>query len=89
DMPDTASRRSQLRTYLSELRRTMERFNYPEAVVRQRGGVAIKLTAAECDYYGYIRGIPQAVNMYRGEYMRQYSWAEETAALLASGSRIG
>lgn len=89
DMPDTASRRSQLRTYISELRRTMERLGYPEAVVRQRGGVAIKLGTSECDYYGFIRNLPEAINMYRGEYMRQYSWAEETAALLASGSSIG
>lgn len=81
-MPDTASRRSQLRTLISDLRHTLARLGYPNAVVKRRGDVAIKLSDAECDYYGFIRGLPGAVNRYRGEYMRQYSWAEMTAALL-------
>ncbi len=85
DMPDTASRRSQLRTLISDLRRTMERFGYPDAVYKRRGEVAIRLTAAECDYYGFVAGMPDAINRYRGEYMCQYSWAEPTAALLGPG----
>ena len=84
DKPDTPSRRSQLRTLISDLRRTLDRLGYPEAVVKRRGGVAIKLTADECDYFGFIRGYPNVINTYRGEYMKQYSWAEPTAALLDS-----
>lgn len=79
---DTASLRSQLRTLISDLRRTLEHLGYPDAVAKRRGAIAIKLTAAECDYYGFIRNIPSAINRYRGEYMRQYSWAEPTTALL-------
>lgn len=84
-LPDTASRRSQLRTLISDLRHTMTRLGYPNAVVKHRGDVAIKLSVDECDYYGFIHGLPGAVNRYRGEYMRQYSWAEMTAALLETG----
>ncbi|MBP3892942.1 MAG: response regulator [Atopobiaceae bacterium] len=82
--PDTPSLRSQLRTLISDLRRTMERLGHPEAVVKCRGGVAIKLADDECDYYGFVRGNPTSINQYRGEYMCQYSWAEPTAALLES-----
>lgn len=84
-MPDTPSRRSQLRTLISDLRRTMERIGHPEAVVRRRGGLAVRLSAQECDYYGFMEGLPDALNRYRGEYMQQYSWAEQTSALLAPG----
>ena len=84
--PDTSSRRSQLRTYISELRRVMERLDHPDAVIRRRGGVSIKLANDECDYYAYVNGVPDAINQYRGEYMRQYSWAEMTAALLSTGN---
>lgn len=84
DMPDTASRRSQLRTLISDLRRTMESLGYPNVVVKRRGGIAVNLKYRECDYYAYMRGIPGAVNSYKGEYMRQYSWAEPTAALLGT-----
>ena len=82
--PDTPSLRSQLRTLISDLRRTMERLGHPDAVVKRRGGVAINLATDECDYYGFVRGVPAAINQYRGEYMRQYSWAEPTVALLGS-----
>ncbi|MGN0553301.1 MAG: hypothetical protein ACI4I1_07950, partial [Oscillospiraceae bacterium] len=35
----------------------------------------------DCDYYRYLQcGEPS----FRGEYMKQYSWAEETCALLWS-----
>ncbi len=81
-LPDTRSRRSQLRTLISDLRHTLERLGHPDAVVKQRGGVAIRIPTTECDYYGFIRGLPEAINRYRGEYMCQYSWAEPTAALL-------
>lgn len=86
DMPDTPSRRSQLRTLISDLRRTLDRFGYPDAVCKRRGEIAIRLTSAECDYYGFIAGLPDAINRYRGEYMCQYSWAEPTAALLGPGT---
>lgn len=82
-LPDTASRRSQLRTLIADLRKTLEGLGYPDMLVKRRGAVAIKLSPAECDYYGFLRGLPEAINRYRGEYMRQYSWAEPTAALLA------
>lgn len=83
--PDTPSRRSQLRTLVSDLRRTLEGIGYPSIVHKRRGGVAIKLEVAQCDYYGFMAGDPDAINQFRGEYMRQYSWAEPTAALLSAG----
>ena len=84
-LPDTASRRSQVRTLISDLRHTMARLDHPNAVVKRRGDVAIMLADDECDYFGFLRGNPGAVNRYRGEYMRQLSWAEMTAALLEQG----
>lgn len=88
DKPDTPSRRSQLRTYISELRRIMERLDHPDAVVRRRGGVSIKLSPDECDFFAYARGVPDAINRYRGEYMCQYSWAEATLAQLSSSADL-
>jgi two-component SAPR family response regulator len=81
-LPDTPSRRSQLRTLISDLRRTFERLGLPDVIIKRRGCIAVRLTAAECDYYGFIHNMPSAVNSYNGEYMCQYSWAESTAALL-------
>lgn len=85
DSPDTPSRRSQLRTLIADLRHTFERLGLPDVIIKRRGCVAVHLTAVECDYFGFIHNVPSAVNSYHGEYMRQYSWAESTAALLGVG----
>ena len=85
DLPDTSSRRSQLRTYISELRRVLVRVGRGDALIRRRGGVAVNLADYECDYLGYLAGLPDDINCFRGEYLRQYSWGESTAAQLIAG----
>lgn len=47
-----------------------------EIFVRQRGKVALRTDLVSCDYYDWIKGIPEAINAYNGEYMAQYSWGE-------------
>jgi len=47
-----------------------------EIFVRQRGKVALRTDMVSCDYYDWIKGIPEAINAYNGEYMAQYSWGE-------------
>ena len=37
----------------------------------------------DCDLYRILDGDPQAMRRYAGEYLREYSWAEETNAHLA------
>jgi hypothetical protein len=36
----------------------------------------------DCDYYRYLQGDPTALHQYRGKYMTQYAFAEETRAAL-------
>ncbi len=38
---------------------------------------AIDTEAINCDYYDYITGKNTSENTYRGEFMNQYSWAEQ------------
>lgn len=83
-LPDTLSRRSQLRTLVSDLRRTLEEAGMPDALVKRRGGVAISLAVDQVDYYSFLEHKPWAIARYGGEYMCQYSWAELTAASLGS-----
>lgn len=35
-----------------------------------------------CDYYDFLDGDLLALNVWQGEYMEQYSWAEATKASL-------
>jgi len=57
-----------------------------DAIIRQRGYLAIAMDRVKCDYYDYLGGIPGADKLYMGEYMSRYSWAEPTQATLQFGS---
>ena len=46
----------------------------------QRRG--IRADRVDCDYYDWKKGKPWAINVYQGEYMTQYSWAEMTHGAL-------
>lgn len=45
-------------------------------VAHQRGRLAIDPSQVDCDYYDWRENKETAINLYRGEYMAQYSWAE-------------
>jgi hypothetical protein len=51
-------------------------------LVRSYGKIGLDTRRASCDYWDFLRGDPMAIRDWRGEYMDQYSWAEETKATL-------
>lgn len=80
DAPDSLSMRSNLRNLIHDLKSTLSRAGADNALVKNRDTIALNCAAVECDFYDFQRCIPYAVNLYRGEYMSQYSWAEITTA---------
>lgn len=68
--------------YIKKLRRDLldafDGAGCGEVIVRQRGRLAVDPSKIDCDYYDWREGKSYAVNLYRGEYMKQYSWAEFT-----------
>lgn len=71
-----------LRVLLQDLRDTLASVGAENVLVRERRLLAVRREMVDCDYYRMLDGDPAAVNAYRGEYMRQYSWAELTTAKL-------
>ena len=53
-----------------------------EAIIHGWGKLGINRDKVSCDFYDWMRGLPEAVDAYWGEYMAQYSWAEVTNAML-------
>ena len=47
------------------------------------GSYGIDISKVRCDYYRLLNGDADAARAFRGEYMNQYSWAEETCGWLA------
>lgn len=82
DAPATRSLHSNLRNSIHDLASTFARVGADNALIRSRNTLALNCDAIDCDFYDFQRGIPYAVNLYRGEYMTQYSWAEITTSEL-------
>ncbi|MGE4276567.1 MAG: response regulator [Lawsonibacter sp.] len=66
-----------------DLQDTLRRTGCEEVLDKGRGKLAIKTELVICDYYQWKSGNAQGKNLYRGEYMTQYSWAEETNGMLS------
>ena len=45
-------------------------------IVKGYNEYAVNVNAFACDLYDYDKGLPQAINAYKGEFMAQYEWAE-------------
>ena len=62
-----------------DLRQTMEAAGVGEIFKRNSYFYSVDSEKMDCDYYAFLKtGTPK----FRGEYMSQYSWAEETCGLL-------
>ena len=62
-----------------DLRQSLEAIGMDEIFKRNNYCYSINPEKLDCDYYAYLKnGTPK----FRGEYMSQYSWAEETCGLL-------
>ncbi len=76
--PDIRACKTRLRSLLHDLKGTLSAIGANNPVIRRRGSIGIDSSSLDCDYYRFLKGDMQAVNAFRGEYMKQYSWAEST-----------
>ncbi|MBQ0028581.1 MAG: response regulator [Lachnospiraceae bacterium] len=70
------------RSLMKDIQDTFKELGIEDVFDRQRAGASIIADKIRCDYYDYLAGKPEGINAYKGEYMQQYSWAEETAGVL-------
>lgn len=85
DKPDTLGVHSMLRALIADLRHSLQDVQAENVLMRSRNSIAVLPEAIDCDFYRYLDMDPAAVNLYRGEYMTQYSWAEMTLSELRRG----
>jgi two-component SAPR family response regulator len=69
-------RQDYLKKLKQDLVNTLLELGSEDAVIRQRGQIAVNPKCIECDLFKYLEGDSTMVNSYKGEYMAQYSWAE-------------
>ena len=67
--------KSYLRNLIADIQQTLKSIDCSEIFIKKRNGCAIDTSKVDCDAYEYKKDNPNAVRMYRGEYMIQYPWA--------------
>lgn len=70
------------RSLMKDIQDTLKDLGVEDIFNRERAGASIITDKIRCDYYDYLKGTPDGINAYKGEYMIQYSWAETTGAIL-------
>lgn len=79
--PDDPTK-SKIRVYIGDIIASFLALGIEDLIVKSSGTFGINTAVLDCDYYRYLDGDPYAISRYTGEYMTQYSFAEETRAFL-------
>jgi len=78
EKPDNENLKAYLRKLISDLTRTLNAAGADDIISKRRNSIAIAPDKITCDSYEFMKGDPACVNAYAGEYMIQYSWAENS-----------
>ncbi len=74
---------SYYRMLKKDLQDVLNQLGCGEILYSERGQIGLScLEAIRCDYFKWIENSVEGSKLYHGEYMAQYSWAEEVNALI-------
>lgn len=72
--------KNQITTIIADLRKTLEEVNAENILIKKWGQLQLNPDNVRCDAYDYWAGEPYAINLFKGEYMENYSWSEDSKA---------
>ena len=67
--------KSYLRNLITDIQKTLKAIDCDDVFKKIHNGCYIDVNKEDCDAYEYKKDNPDAINLYRGEYMIQYPWA--------------
>lgn len=74
---DTQSLHSQMRNLLSDLTGVLTDIGVENVIYRNGSEIAIVPENLHCDYYDFLKDEEDGLSSFSGEFMSQYSWAQE------------
>ncbi len=75
-----AKTKNQVTTVAADLRKTIEELGVDRILIKKWGQMQLDPSQIMCDAYDYWAGEPYAINLFKGEYLENYSWGEESKA---------
>ena len=73
---------SNFKSIIHTLKKDLESHGCGDLLIHSRNRYSIDPNRIRCDYYEYITGRSTPENSYHGEFMTQYSWAEQFIYML-------
>ncbi len=83
----TKTHRSSIHNLFSDIKTVTECLGINNLIIKDYNSARVNNEIILCDYYNFLSGNEQAVHAFSGEYMTQYSWAEETCGYLWSAKQ--
>lgn len=65
------------KTVASSLKKDLLKHGFGDILIHSNNSYSIDTDLINCDYYKYLTGKSDEAESYHGEFMKQYSWAEE------------
>jgi len=66
-----------LKKIVSELKKDLQKYGIEDLLIHTNNAYSVNTDMIRCDYYDYLTGKTDGNSKYHGEFMTQYSWAEE------------
>jgi len=81
---DMKKAKQNLRNLIFDLTETLEKIGQRDILLRKGSSIAIYPEKLDCDYYQMLARGAAAPDLYYGEFMEQYSWAESAKGMISS-----
>lgn len=72
---------------VSDMIKALKEVGIVDIIIKNRRDIAIDTEKVDCDYYRFLSGDVSQINVFHGEYMSNYGWAEFTLAELAGSKK--
>lgn len=80
--PYSVSSRSLYYKVVKSLEEALAEADISHIIIKTKHEICLNKNYVECDYYRYLRDKGRHRDLFKGEYMSQYSWGEETLATI-------
>ena len=66
-----------LKTLVYALKQDLKRYGFEKVLLINNNAYSVDTRYLYCDYYNFLTGVADKASSYSGEFMNQYSWAEQ------------
>ena len=82
DNADSARFGASFRNLIVDIKRSLGELEIQNFFIAEYNNFRINPEVVKCDYYDFLAGDPSAIKRFNGEFMSQFSWAEQAIGFL-------